>query len=472
MTTEYRIAGIETPAWPNMFRRDPEECPRIETAHRRITTKLPAPQTLDLVKSYSDLIPNVNCSPPPVLWDRAEGYQVFDAAGNCWIDFSSTAVMTNTGHGHPAIRDAIAHHIEDGLLAQFSFASEIRMALAKRLLELAPPGFAKVYFWTTGSETIECAFRVAREWAMQQHREKYHILTHAGNYHGWTLGAHQLSGKSAAKPWLTRPDAAIHHIPFPAERSADTRTSNSDWQAFFEESIAGLESSGVPSDDVAAIFIETLQAWGALPLPVSYVQALRHWADEHNVLVIFDEIQTGFGRTGKWFGHEHYGVKADLLCIGKGLTSSLPLAAVLGPADVLDVLPPGEITTTHAAHPLSCAAALANLKVLEGENLIEEAARKGKVARAELLKLKKRFPRPIAEINGKGLLQAVHVRNPQSGQPNPKLAHDWTWSAVKHGVMLFFTTHPTIKICPPLVISDDALVEGIGALGDALESVL
>ena len=451
----------------NSFLAKPQETPRIETTHRRIATPLPVPASIDRLNAAARLFPQVNCYQPPVLWDRAEGYQVLDANGNVWIDFTSTAVTTNTGHGHPAIRGALAAYLESGLLAQFNFASEVRIALAEKLVRLAPPHCTKVYFWTVGSEAIEAALRVSRQWGMRRNPNKYQVLTHAADFHGWTLGAHQLSGAGAAKPWLAHPDRAIHHLPFPRT----TAEASPDWPAVLERNLGKLADSGVRGEDVAAFVIETLQGWGALPLPMEYVQSLREWADEHEVLLVFDEIQTGFGRTGRMFGHEHYGVRADLICTGKGITSSLPLAAVLGPAEVLDVLAPAEITTTHAAHPLSCAAALANLEVIERENLAAESERKGILARSQLESLRQRFPRTISETSGLGLLQALHVSDPTTGKPSREWARDWTWAAVKHGVMVFQVNQPTLKVCPPLTIPDDALIEGIEALGQALASL-
>ena len=206
---------MTTPVLTNSFLLTPEVGPRIETAHRRIATSLPAPESTNRLADAARLFPRVNCYQPPVLWDRAEGYQVFDAAGNCWIDFSSTAVLTNTGHGHPAIRQALAEHAKRGLLAQFSFASEIRIQLAEALLKLAPPHCDKVYFWTVGSEATECALRLARVRGMRKDPKKYRILAFSGDYHGWTLGAHQLSGECAKKSWLAQADSAIHHLPFP-----------------------------------------------------------------------------------------------------------------------------------------------------------------------------------------------------------------------------------------------------------------
>jgi 4-aminobutyrate aminotransferase/diaminobutyrate-pyruvate transaminase/4-aminobutyrate aminotransferase/(S)-3-amino-2-methylpropionate transaminase len=453
----------------NTFGQHPQPTERIETRYRRIVTPLPAPGSLDQLRRAARLFPAVNCYQPPIVWDRAEGFQVFDAHGNCWIDFSSTAVMANSGHGHPAIRDSLVRHAREGLLAQFNFASEIRIRLAERLLELAPPGVEKVYFWTTGSEAIESAVRLAREWGRRRDPWKYHLVSFTDDYHGCTLAAHQLSGDSAAKPWLPHPDAGIHRFAFPDGKGRAPGDGEPDWHDSIRQSIARC---GIEPHHVAAVVVETLQGWGAVPFPPRYIQALRRWADEHDVLLVFDEIQTGFGRTGRWFAHQHYGVRADLICIGKGVTSTLPLAAVLGPAEVLDVLPPGEVTTTHAAHPLCCAAALANLDVLEGEKLVDAAARTGEIVRAELQKIRRRWPDHIAEVSGLGLLNAIHFCDPRTGRLDPVLARDVTFEAVRRGVMLFQVNRPTVKICPPLVIPPEAAVEGVGAVGEALDAVL
>jgi 4-aminobutyrate aminotransferase/diaminobutyrate-pyruvate transaminase/4-aminobutyrate aminotransferase/(S)-3-amino-2-methylpropionate transaminase len=455
----------------NAFLCEPQPTPRVETQHRRIVTPLPSPQTRQRLLDAARVFPQVNCYQPPVIWDRARGYQVWDEAGNCWIDFSSTAVLTNTGHGHAALRSALREHAEHGLLAQFNFASDIRIALAEELLKLAPRSCEKVYFWTVGSEANEAALRLAREWGRRRDSRKTHVISLAGNFHGWTLGAHELSGASAQKPWLPAGDPGIHHLPFPGPRVDDAAFSDPDWGEFFDRSINQLGENGVDANQVAAVFVEAMQGWGALPLPVAYVRRLRQWCDAHDVLLIFDEIQTGFGRTGRWFAHEHYGVLPDLICLAKGLTSSLPLAALLGPGEVMDTIPPGEITTTHAGHPMSCAAALSNLRVLQQEQLIEAAAKKGSVAQCELAALQQRFPDHIAATTGLGLLRAIHVTDPGSRSPSRVWARDWIWAAVKHGVMLFQVNKPTLKVCPPLIIPEDALCEGIRALGDALETL-
>ena len=450
----------------NSFRWPSEMPQRLETEHRRIQTALPAPTARERLDRAADSLPEVSCYQVPVIWDRAEGYQVYDNAGNCWIDFSSTAVMANTGHGHPRVREAIVRHASEGLLAQFSFHSDLRTEVAQDLLALAPAGMTKVYFWTTGSEAIEAAFRVSRQWAMGTDARKTQIVSLEQDYHGCTLAAHQLSGNSSAKSWLPAPDVGIHRLPFLQQ---GTDPGSGGWDQFVKDA-AGR--AGLVGDEVAAVIIETFQGWGALQLEPAYVQALARWLREHGGLLIFDEVQTGFGRTGKMWGHQHYDVVPDLICIGKGITSTLPLAAVMGAAEVLDVLPPGEVTTTHAGHPLSLAAARENLAVLREEGLVQRAANLGELVKPQLESLQAEFPRVVEMISGTGLLWAIHLKDPETGEASEYLARQLVWESVKRGVMLFHTNRATVKVCPPLIIPEAALLEGIRAIRDALAGLV
>ena len=452
----------------NSFRWDPADTPEIDTPHRRLQTSLPAPDAIEKLRKAADLFPEVNCYQAPVVWERAEGYQVFDSSGNCWIDFSSTAVMTNTGHGHPRVREAIRKHAEKELLAQFSFHSTVRSELAEQLLRIAPESMEKVFFWTTGSEAIEAAFRAARQWGQSRESGRIRVASLEQDYHGCTLAAHQLSGVGAEKEWLPDPDGQIHRLPFVAAGEPGGIQADHDWDQFVADAAA---RAGLVGNETAAVMIETFQGWGALKLDSGYVQALRRWTRDHGALLIFDEVQTGFGRTGLMWGHEHYGVKPDLLCIGKGITSSLPLAAVLGPANVLDVFAPGEITTTHAGHPLSCAAAMANLRVIEEEKLVKYAGEMGDVLGPGLRELQDAFPGYVDRISGAGMLWAIHLREPGTGQPSERLARQLVWEIVRQGVMVFHTNRSTIKVCPPLVTPETAIREGIMAVGDALAAL-
>ncbi len=443
----------------------PHTGPIVDTPWRKVQTALPVPESLALLSRIDAVTPAVNCYQPPVIWDRAEGFQVHDPYGNSWIDFTSTAVMTNSGHGHPRIRQALQDHLEEGLLAQFSFASEIRTRLAEKLVEIGPDSMDQAYLWTTGSETIECAFRLAREWGSRIDPAKTRLASIAGDYHGCTLAAHQLSGPTAEKSWNPDDPSHIHRLPFPGP---GLDGGPGEWDEYVRQAI---RETGMEASSFAAVVIETLQGWGALELPRDYVQALRRWADANQVLIVFDEIQTGFGRTGKWFAHEHYGVEADMVCIGKGVTSTLPLAAVLGRREVLDLLPPGVVTSTHSGHPLSCVAALANLAVLEEEGLVEHAAAMESVVQTRLEELQARFPDVIEDFRGRGLMHAVFIKDPKSGEASSSRARDLTWEMVRRGVLAFYTNRPTLKIVPPLVIPEEALCDGLDGLEEALEAM-
>jgi len=453
----------------NSFLWEPADAPEIDTPHRCLKTSLPSPAAIGNLRKAADLFPAVNCYQAPVIWDRAEGYQVFDSSGNYWIDFSSTAVMTNTGHGHPRVREAIRRHAEKELLAQFSFHSTVRSDLAEYLLKLAPDSMEKVFFWTTGSEAIEAAFRAARQWGQSRDGSRIRVASLEQDYHGCTLAAHQLSGVDAEKEWIPDPDGQIHRLPFVTAGETEQGQADDEWDHFVAEAAT---RAGLVGSETAAVMIETFQGWGALQLDSGYVQALRRWTRNHGALLIFDEVQTGFGRTGLMWGHEHYGVKPDLLCIGKGITSSLPLAAVLGSAEVLDVFAPGEITTTHAGHPLSCAAAMANLQVIEEENLVQYASQMGEVLKPGLLELQDKFPNYVDRISGAGMLWAIHLREPDSGMASERLARQLVWEAVRQGVMLFHTNRSTIKVCPPLITPEEAIREGIQAIADALSELV
>ena len=215
--------------------------------------------------------------------------------------------------------------------------------------------------------------------------------------------------------------------------------------------------------------VESYQGWGALFYPKNYIKALRKWADDNQAIVIFDEIQAGFGRTGKLFAYEHYEVEADLVCCGKGISSGLPLSAVLGRSELIDVDP--SLNSTHGGNPVCCAATLASLELLESENLIAESERKGVILKQELTRIKNHFPSRI-EIFGRGLVFAIHVRKSSTNELDVELVDKIIEKAMQQGVLLIRTGTGTIKIGPPLTISDDALIEGVSVIEEIISDCL
>ena len=401
----------------------------------------------------------------PVVWERAEGYQVFDPYGNCWIDFTSGIYVANTGHAHPRIVAALRNQIDRPLLHAYLFATEIRARLVEKLVQLTPPNLTKVFLVSTGSESIECAVKLARLYGLQHHPQKTVIVSFAGAFHGRTMGAQMLCSAPDHKDWITSLDPDIRHIPFPRDCS--------DGAQFFDRSLDELQQKGVDLDRITAFVLESYQGVGGpVFYPTEYVQRLRRWADEHDVLVIFDEIQAGLGRTGKFLAYEHYGVEADLVCCGKGISSCLPLSAVLGRSEILDLPEPGYMTSTHTANPLCCAAALATLEIIEEEDLVTAAAQKGVIFEQHLLDIQRRHQNHVSKVSGRGLVYSVYFTSPYTGQADVELAHQVTERAIQKGLMLFYTHSYLVKMGPPLTIPSEALVEGISVLGEAIEEVL
>ena len=208
-------------------------------------------------------------------------------------------------------------------------------------------------------------------------------------------------------------------------------------------------------------------------MPDDYVRALREWTTANRALVAVDEIQAGFGRTGKWFGFEHHGVEIDLVAMGKGMTSSLPMSAVAGRAHILDLAQHGEMSSTHTGNPLCCAAALGNIQAIREERMVENAAAMGKVIERAIHELRERLPGRIGHANGKGLVWAFFILDPQTGDLDADLATRTITRCMEKGLLMLGTGHRgTLKIAPPLCISKEALLEGIGVIEEALTECL
>ena len=269
---------------------------------------------------------------PPVIWDHAEGFQVYDRWGNCWIDWSSGVLIANAGHGRAEIVDAVVRQAQSHLLTNYCFPSEIRAKLVQRLASLLPLPLNKVFLLTTGSETVECAIKLCRTDGVRTGgRDKNVIVSYEKAFHGRTLGSQQAGGIPSLKDWIVNFDPGFVQIPFPdGFRTEDTSF------AGFERA---LQEHGVEAQNVAGVILETYQGGSAAFAPSSTCRPCANGATPHGALLVCDEVQAGFGRTGTMFGFEHYGIVPDLATFGKGISSSLPLSAVVGRADIMDLHP-------------------------------------------------------------------------------------------------------------------------------------
>jgi 4-aminobutyrate aminotransferase/(S)-3-amino-2-methylpropionate transaminase len=445
----------------------PREVPQVKTRYRRIVTALPAPDSLGTLEKLHCFEPVAMRGQPPIVWDRAEGFQVWDRYGNCWIDWSSGVLITNAGHGRQEIVDAIVKQAQSKLLTNYCFPSEIRAELVEKLASLFDEPLKKVFLLTTGSETIECAIKLCRTHGVKAGgRSKNVIVSYDNAFHGRTLGSQQAGGIPALKEWIVNMDKGFVQVPFPdGYRTEDTS---------FELFLKILSERGVEAQNVAGVIMETYQGGSAAFAPVEYMHALRSWCDGHKALLVCDEVQAGFGRTGTLWGYEHYGILPDVITFGKGISSSLPLAAVIGRRDVMDLHPAGSMTSTHTGNPVCCAAALASIDLVLKEDLAGNARRMGDILHARLHELKNKHPR-IGAVDGKGLVAGVACVKPHSKEPDGDLAWRIVEKTLDKGVLMFSPVGyggGTVKICPPLVIPEDALRESLDAFEEAIvESV-
>jgi 4-aminobutyrate aminotransferase-like enzyme len=401
---------------------------------------------------------------PPIVWDRAEGVQVHDRYGNMWLDWTSGVLVTNAGHGAKEVRDAILATVERGLLHTFCFPNAERIELARALAEVAPPGLDKVFLLTTGSETIECALKLMRTHGLRiGGKRKIGIVSFEGDFHGRTLGAQMAGGIPGLKGWIVNLDPDMHQVPFPdGFRLKDTS---------FEGFLRALETKGVGPDRVAGIVMETFQGGSAGFAPKEYVQDMTHWCRQHDILLTFDEVQAGFGRSGKFFAFEHYDVVPDLICCGKGISSSLPLSAVIGRPALLDQYGPADLTNTHGGNPVCAAAALASLRKIRADGLTERAQKTGEVLHSGLAEIAARHRGIIGAVMGRGLVAGLHMVEPGGEAPDGELAFAIVEKALQKGLLMFAPVGlggATVKICPPLVITEDAIRDGLSALDEAI----
>ncbi|MBI3298566.1 MAG: aminotransferase class III-fold pyridoxal phosphate-dependent enzyme [Elusimicrobia bacterium] len=449
-------------------RLDPAAVARVETKWRRIVTPQPHPEAVAILKELSRYEPvSMTFDQYPVFWDKAEGHTVSDRWGNRWIDFTSGIFVANTGHSHPRVLSAIRAQVDGKMVHSYYFPSELRAKLTRRLVEAAPPGIEKAFLLTTGSETTECALKLARMRGRKTSPGKLKMVCWTNSFHGKTLGAQTMAGRAGAKAWIGPTDPNIHHLLFPYPWDADGALSGA---ARFEKDMTALLASGVKAEDVAGFLLEPYQGWSALFYPADYVQAVRRWADEHGALLCFDEVQSGFGRTGRMFAHERFGVRADIICCGKGISSGVPLSAVLSTADILDADP--SLNSTHSGNPLCAAAGLATLDVLAEERLPERAAALGVKVKERLEALRRRFAPKASYVFGDGLVWAVLLTGDKPGEFDVDLADRVTEACVNKGLLLIRTGVGSLKLGPPLTIAEDALFEGIDVLEEALAQCL
>ncbi len=449
------------------FNINPRNVPKVNTVHRKICTEIPVPESLALLDEIKLYESSNALEQLPVVWDHAKNHQIFDEWGNAWIDFTSSIFVTNSGHANDETLLRINECISKPLLHSYYYPTRIRAQFLKKLIEMTPVYLQKAIILSVGTEATERAIKIARIYGQNKSKKKSIIVGGDGNYHGKTLGAQMIGGQHNDKGWIGYIDPNMKHMPFPFPWVIENF--EGDGADLFKNHLDLMEKDGVNLKDIAAFFVESFQGWGAVFYPIDYIKAMREWCNENDALLVFDEIQAGFGRTGEMFAYQHYGVDADLVICGKGISGSMPLSAVLGSSELIEL--DAGYTSTHGGNPVACAAGLGNLEAFDNHNLIEESKRKGKIMKDIIDSWKVKYPSRIGRILGNGMLYGVFITKENSDELDNELTNYLCERAMEKGVFSICTGRGTLKIGPPITIPDDALIEGLGVYEECFKEM-
>ena len=431
-----------------------------------LRTEIPGPRSREILERERRAVARPLIVHAPIVAAEARGATITDVDGNTFVDFVGGVGVANVGHNHPRVVEAIVEQSERFLHTDFTVvAYEGYVTLAERLGALVPiAGETRGAFFNAGAEAVENAVKLAR-----LHTGRHGVIAFDGAFHGRTLLALTMTSRTHPYKKGLGPFAPeVYRAPFPSSyRGPDAASALASLERMF--------TTHVPAEDVAAIVFEPQQGEGGfIPAPPEFVSGLRRICDERGIVLVADEVQTGFGRTGRMFAMEHFDVEVDLLIVAKSIAGGLPLSGVVGRASIMDSPHAGAIGGTFIGNPVALAAAAAVLDVFEEEALVERAGLVGGVIRARMLEWQRRWPR-IGDVRGLGAMLAIElVRDPESKTPAPELAGAVVDEALQRGLILWKAGvfGNCIRVLCPLTITDAELGEGLAAWEETLAVVL
>jgi 4-aminobutyrate aminotransferase / (S)-3-amino-2-methylpropionate transaminase / 5-aminovalerate transaminase len=428
-----------------------------------LRTAIPGPRSKEILERKDKVIANPLSIFLPVVVAEGRGATLTDVDGNTFIDFTGGVGCLNVGHSHPRLVEAAQEQLTKFAHTDFTIVPyEVYVTLAERLLALAPfTGPAKAAFFNAGTEAVENAIKFARSYT-----KRSAVIVFEGAFHGRTLLSMTMTSKTHPYKAGLGPFAPeVYRVPFAQDyRGPDTRTA-----------LAALERTlvtQVAAESVAAIVIEPVQGEGGFVVaPRDFMAGVRRICDEHGIVLVVDEVQTGFGRTGKMFAIEHYGVEPDLMTVAKSIAGGLPLSGVLGKAEIMDAPPDSAIGGTYVGNPVAQAAALAVLDVFEEEGLLERSQQIGERIRERMVSWQERFDR-IGDVRGLGAMLAIEfVEDRDTKEPDAALATAVVEGAAERGLLLLKSGiySNCIRVLCPLVLTDAELDEALDVWEDALQ---
>ncbi len=401
----------------------------------------------------------------PIFAERAENAEVWDIECNRYIDFAGGIAVLNTGHVHPKVTQAVEEQVNKFSHTAFQVMPyKPYIELAERLNHLAPiTGEAKTVFFSTGAEAVENAVKIARSYTSRPG-----VISFVGGFHGRSLLTLAMTGKVDPYKKSFGPfPSTVYHVPYPmAAHGVSTEDSI--------KAIHKLFKADIEPESIAAIVLEPVQGEGGFyPAPADLMQALREICDQHGIILIADEVQTGIGRTGKLFAMEHYDVEADMITTAKSLASGYPLSGVIGRAEIMDAPHPGGLGGTYGGNPVACAAGLAVLDVIEEENLLQQSNQIGEkiVNRINDLRAEK-FDDIIGDVRTMGAMTAFELID-VNGQPDADATKALTQKALEKGLVLLSCGifGNVIRVLVPLTVSEDVLEEGLDIIEASLSEL-
>jgi 4-aminobutyrate aminotransferase len=437
-----------------------------------IKTALPGPNARRVLAGDQKFISPSYTRSYPMVAKSGQGIVVTDMDGNEFFDFSAGIAVVSTGHCHPHVVQAIQKQAGELIhMSGTDFYYESMVQLAERLSKIAPmPGPHRVYYGNSGAEAIECALKLAR-----YHTKRQNVIAFFGAFHGRTMGALSLT---ASKPQQRRRFAplvpGVTHVRYPdvyrgcvgGEQEADKFALGC--ARFIEEK---LFKTTLPPEEVAAIFVEPVQGEGGYVIaPTIFMQELRRICDRHGILLVLDEVQSGVGRTGKWWAVEHTSVQPDMVCIAKGIASGMPLGITITRSEIMDWVP-GSHASTFGGNPVCIAAAMATLDVIEQEHLLENSASVGD----HMLKRVADWPsnlRLVGDVRGRGLMIGVEIVKDKATKEYAAVERDRIVEmAFERGVLFLGCGPSSIRICPPLVVTKEQADVAIDVLSECIRRV-
>jgi 4-aminobutyrate aminotransferase len=428
----------------------------------------PGPKATAAVEADTRFISPSYTRSYPLVAKRGRGARIEDSDGNEFLDFAAGIAVVSTGHCHPEVVAAIQKQAAELIhISGTDFYHEGMTDLAERLSVVAPmPGPHKFFYGNSGAEAIECALKLAR-----YHTGRQQIIAFFGAFHGRTMGALSLTG---SKPQQKRRFAplvpGVTHVPYPyvyrgCNGSAQEEEAFSLGCArYIEEK---LFKTTVPAEEVAAIFVEAIQGEGGfVPAPTNFLRELRKICDRHGIMLVADEVQSGCGRTGKWWAIEHSGVEPDMVCIAKGIASGMPLGICMTRASIMDWAP-GSHASTFGGNPVSIAAALATMDIIDRE-AIRNAASVGEFMLERLRGWKKSHP-AVGDVRGRGLMIGIElVKDKATREPAVQLRNRVEALAFERGLVILGCGETSLRLSPPLIVSKEEASVALDILEDAL----